>query len=439
MEFFESFWWLLVLLGVMIIIHELGHYWAAVLCDVKVDVFSVGFGPRLFGFRRGETDFRFSAILFGGYVKMTGEQPGEGPSDDPRAFSNKPRWQRLIIVFAGPFMNVILAVALLTGLYMVRYYKPSDSYMQAVIGYVDENSPAAQAGVQKGDRVIEIDGRKNPSWDDLKEAESFNANRAISVTVERGGGTITTSLTPGLDEDIGVGFAGWREDNDVEIGSVRVDSPADKAGIQQGDVIVSANGSPIRSSYGLPKLVEQNKGKPIELVYERDGKRETVTVTPHQENIDGKQRWLMGVTIAPKRELTSLGFADALGLSVETNARYATVILRFFRGLVERRMSPKSLEGPIGIARMSRNAARQGVFEFCLLMAMVSLNLAVVNLLPIPVLDGGMILLLLLEMTVRRDLSLQVKEMMFRVGFVFLLAVMAFVIYNDISKTASGG
>lgn len=438
MEFFESFWWLLVLLGVMIIIHELGHYWAAVLCDVKVDVFSVGFGPRLFGFRRGETDFRFSAILFGGYVKMTGEQPGEGPSEDPRAFSNKPRWQRLIIVFAGPLMNVILAVALLTGLYMVRYYKPSDSYLQAVVGWVDQGSPAAIAGIQKGDRVIEINGRKNPSWDDLKEAESFNANRTIPVTVQRGEGTLKTSLTPGLDEELGIGTAGWREDNDVEVGSVREGSAAEKAGLEAGDVIVSANDTPIRSSYGLPKLVEENKGNPITVVYERDGNSHATTVTPTLESMNGKNRWMMGVAISPKRERTSLGFAAALGLSLETNARYATVILRFFRGLVERRMSPKSLEGPIGIARMSRSAAHQGVLEFALLMAMVSLNLAVVNLLPIPVLDGGMILLLLIEMAVRRDLSLQIKEMMFRVGFVFLLAVMVFVLYNDISKTAGG-
>jgi regulator of sigma E protease len=439
MEVFESIWWLLVLLGVMIVIHELGHYWAAVMCDVKVDVFSVGFGPRLFGFRRGETDFRFSAILFGGYVKMAGEQPGESETTDPRAFSNKPRWQRLIIVLAGPVMNVLLAVALLTGLYMVRYYKPTDSYLQAVVGYVEENSPAAQAGIQKGDRIVEIEGRKNPSWDDLKEAEGFNANNPIRVSLLRNGQTVNTSLTPGFDEEIGMGTAGWREDNDVEIGGVRAGSPAEAAGLLTGDVLVSANGVPIRSSYGLPKLVEQNQGAPIELVYERDGERRTVTVSPRHEEVEGRMRWLMGVNISPKRELTSLAFLPALQLSLETNTRYATMILRFFRGLVERRMSAKSLEGPIGIARMSRSAARQGAFEFFLLMAMVSLNLAVVNMLPIPVLDGGMVLLLLVEMAVRRDLSIQVKEMMFRVGFVFLLAVMAFVLYNDIAKQASGG
>lgn len=259
------------------------------------------------------------------------------------------------------------------------------------------------------------------------------------MVLQRDTQIIRTTLTPGFDEVIGMGTAGWREDNDVEVGQVRPGSPAEKAGLMSGDVLVSANGVPIRSSYGLPKLVDQNKGAPIELVYEREGERRTVTVTPRQEEVDGKSRWLMGVTIAPKREKTSLSFLPALQLSLETNARYATMILRFFKGLVERRMSAKSLEGPIGIARMSRSAARQGAFEFFLLMAMVSLNLAVVNMLPIPVLDGGMILLLLVEMTVRRDLSIQVKEMMFRVGFVFLLAVMAFVLYNDIVKQSSGG
>lgn len=439
MEFVESIWWLLVLLGAMIVIHELGHYWAAVLCDVRVDVFSVGFGPRLFGFRRGETDFRFSAILFGGYVKMAGEQPGESVTTDPRAFSNKPRWQRLIIVFAGPLMNILLAVVLLTGLYMVRYYQPSEAYMNAIVGYVEEGTPAAAAGIEKGDRIVEVDGRKNPSWDDLKEAESFNADNAIPVVLERGTQTIRTTLTPTFSDDMGMGFAGWREDNDVEVAAVHEKSAAEEAGLEAGDLLVSANGVPVRSTYALPRMVELNKGQPIELIYERDGERKTVSIAPRYQEVDGKMRWLIGINMAPRRELTSLSFVPALQQSIETNSRYATVILRFFKGMVEQRMSPKSLEGPIGIARLSRAAAKRGAFEFFLLMAMVSLNLAVVNLLPIPVLDGGTIVLLLIEMTVRRDLSIQVKEMMFRVGFVFLLALMAFVLYNDIAKQAAGG
>src|SRR5512146_2665395 len=153
----HNVWWLLVLIGVMILIHELGHYWAARLFDVRIDVFSFGFGPRLFGFRKGETDYRFSLILFGGYVKMAGEQPGDENADDPRSFLAKPRWQRLIIAFAGPFMNIVLAVGLLTGLYMVKYQKISEADLKPVVGHVLPDAPAARAGVQAGDLIVKFD------------------------------------------------------------------------------------------------------------------------------------------------------------------------------------------------------------------------------------------------------------------------------------------
>src|SRR5690349_24015926 len=171
MQAVEYVLWLLVLIGVMIMIHELGHFWAARFFDVRVDAFSFGFGPRLFGFRRGETDFRFSAILIGGYVKMAGEQPGES-TDDPRSFMNKPRWQRLIIAFAGPFMNIVLAVGVLTGLYMVKYQRASAADLDPVIGHVAADSPAAKAGLQDGDHIVKLDNKVNPTWEDVivKEA-----------------------------------------------------------------------------------------------------------------------------------------------------------------------------------------------------------------------------------------------------------------------------
>ena len=162
----HDIWWALIMIGIMILIHELGHYWAARFFDVKVDTFSFGFGPRLFGFKKGETDFRFSLILLGGYVKMVGEQPGDEHSNDPRSFLSKPRWQRLIIVFAGPAMNIILAVAVLTGLFMVRFPKiPSSPSPE--IGYIVPNSAAAKAGLHEGDRIVEIGGTANPSWEDI--------------------------------------------------------------------------------------------------------------------------------------------------------------------------------------------------------------------------------------------------------------------------------
>jgi regulator of sigma E protease len=204
----EDILWLLVLIGVMIMIHEAGHYWAARYFNVKVEVFSFGFGPRLFGFRRGETDYRFSLILLGGYVKMAGEQfsemagekAGEQGSDDPRHLMNRPRWQRLIIYFAGPFMNFVLAVGLLAGLYMVKYQRAADIDLQAVIGHVEPGSPAAKAGLQDGDRIVALDGKANPNWDDVNLEEVQSAYRPMRLTVERSGNRRDFTVTPYLSQ-----------------------------------------------------------------------------------------------------------------------------------------------------------------------------------------------------------------------------------------------
>jgi len=437
---FQNILWLLVLIGVMIIIHEAGHYWAARFFDVRVEAFSFGFGPRLFGFRRGETDFRFSLILFGGYVKMTGEQIGDENADDPRSFLSKPRWQRLVIAFAGPFMNVILAVALLTGLFMVKFERLPDSDLRAPIAHIVRDSAAAKAGVQLGDRIIEIDGEKNPTWEDITLKERENAGRAITVTLERGGKTMQTVVTPVLDDRVGMGFVGWAPKTEVRVASIW-GSPAEKAGIQKGDLLVSVNGVPIHFTDTLPEAVKNSNGKPVEIGLDRSGKHLQVTVQPEMSNRAGTPQWMIGVVCEQYQNVitTKLSFPDALRESVQENLKGATVIFRFLGGVIERRMSPKSIDGPIRIAQLSGEAARQGPSIFFSLMSAVSLNLAIFNLLPIPILDGGVIMLLLVEMLMRRDLSLQVKEAVFKVGFVFLMVVVAFVIYNDISKILPAG
>jgi len=433
---------LLVLIGVMIIIHEAGHYWAARWFDVRVEAFSFGFGPRLFGFRKGETDFRFSLILFGGYVKMTGEQPGDENADDPRSFLSKPRWQRLVIAFAGPFMNVVLAVGLLTGLFMVKFEKLADSDQRAVVAHVVHDSAAAKAGIQDGDIIVGIEGKNNPTWEDIGLKEVSNAGRPLPVTVQRNGKTIQTTVTPVLDDRSGVGSAGWAPRAQVEVGELTAGMPAQKAGLEKGDLLISANGKLVQSIYSFTDLMQETQGKPVTVEIERAGKRPSVTLTPIFGKIDsGPARWVVG--FLPMRHLnlvtTRLSLPEALNESVRENLKGATLIFKFLGGIIERRMSPKSLEGPIRIAQLSGEAARQGPSVFFELMSAVSLNLAIFNLLPIPILDGGVIILLLVEMLMRRDLSLQVKEAVFKVGFVFLMVVMAFVIYNDISKILPAG
>ena len=228
----RELWWLLVLIGVMILVHELGHFWAARFFKVKVDVFSFGFGPRLFGFRRGDTDYRFSLFLFGSYVKMVGNSPGDAHAADPDGFLSKPRWQRLIILFAGPFMNVVLAVAVLTGLYMVSHERIIDDN-GAVVGRVVADSPPAKAGILAGDKILAIDGEKNPDWEDISMRETERVGRPTAVTVERAGHTFNTSLTPVLDEKSGMGDGGWEGENTIQVLDMSQESAAAEAGLQK--------------------------------------------------------------------------------------------------------------------------------------------------------------------------------------------------------------
>jgi regulator of sigma E protease len=434
----QNVWWLIILIGVMILIHELGHYWAARFFDVKVEAFSFGFGPRLFGFRKGETDFRFSAILFGGYVKMAGEQPGDEAAADPRSFQAKPRWQRLIIAFAGPGMNILLAVGLLTALFMVSYPRLANSDDPATIGFVIPGSPAAQAGLQEGDTIVQIEDQRDPKWQDILLKEVASAGRSLYVGYVRNGQRLQTTVTPRLEEKSGLGTSGWEEKTQVLVGGIMAGMDAERAGLKRGDVLVSVNGQAIHSMSKLHEVIRASNGNEVQLVYARNGEHKTVAVKPTQQNLDGNSRWMIGVQLERPIIVTQLGFGDAIRESIDQNIKSASLIYQFLQGLIERRMSAKSIEGPIGIARLSGDAAREGPMAFVGLMAMVSLNLAVFNLLPIPILDGGLILLLLIEMVMRRDMSMPVKEAVFKVGMVFLMAVVVFVLYNDISKLLPG-
>jgi regulator of sigma E protease len=421
----------------MILIHELGHYWAALSVGIKVETFSFGFGPRLFGFRRGETDFRVSAIPFGGYVRMTGEQPGDEKAADPRSFQAKSRWQRAIVVFAGPLMNILLALAIVTGVYMYAFPKEIDS-TDPVISSIASGSPAAKAGLEPGDRILQIDGQNDPTWQDVLTKEAFHANHPLQMVVDRKGQKMSVTVTPRMDPKLGIGTAGWIGDPDVQLEEIVKGSPAEAAGLRVGDLLISINQEPVASPATTKQVVANSGGKPVEIMLLRSGRVMKLAVTPGPTG-DSKFPYHIGVGLKRRGEIVKLALGPAFVESARFNFRSAGMIFEALRGIVERRVSPKTLEGPIGMARMSGEAAHEGPLSFLGLMAIVSLNLAIFNLLPIPILDGGMLLMLFVEMLIQRDMSTQVKETVFKLGFVFLMMIVVFVIYNDISKMFANG
>jgi regulator of sigma E protease len=426
----QPVFWVVILLGVMILIHELGHYVAARLVGVKVETFSFGFGPRLVGLKRGETDFRISAVPFGGYVRMLGEQPGDQPTTDPRSFQAKSRWQRALIVVAGPLMNIVLAIVIVTGLYMYGFPKEVTS-SDPVISSLEPDSPAAKAGLQPGDKIVQLNNRKHPSWTDLLTQEALNANHPLRIVVDRNGRELNFAVTPRMDAKQGVGVAGWR--GDVQIGQVVKGSPAEAAGLKPGDLLMKVNRQPVTSPSTVQQAVMQSRGKPVEVTVMRGGNAQELSVTPTATG-DSKMPWHIGIAFRMPVEIVKLGFGSAVRESVRLNVQNATLIFQVLGSIVERRVSPKTLAGPIGMAKMSSEAAHEGPSSFFGWMALVSLNLAIFNLLPIPILDGGTLLMLVVEMLMQREMSMQVKETVFKLGFVFLMMIVVFVIYTDISR-----
>jgi regulator of sigma E protease len=428
--FLQPVFWVVILLGVMILVHELGHFWAALAVGVKVETFSLGFGPRLIGIRRGGTDFRISAILFGGYVRMLGEQPGDEKAAEAGSFQAKARWQRALVIIAGPLMNIILAIGIMTGLYMYSYPKELDT----VITSVKPESAAAGAGLQAGDRIVQLGGKTDPNWDYVLTEEALNPNHAITGVIERGGKKLVFTVTPRLDAKEGIGTVGWSGEQNVQIGEVLKGSPAQAGGLQPGDLFMKVNGQAVASAVTVQQAVFHSSGKPLDFQIMRKGKLQDLAVTPAATS-DSKMPYKIGVSFQPRVQIVKLGLGPAFLQSLSFNKQNALMLFRMLGSIVERRVSARSVvSGPIGMAQISSEAAQQGPWTYLFLMAMVSLQLAIFNLLPIPILDGGTLLLLVIEMLLQREVSLQVKETVFKLGFVFLMMFVVFVIYNDISK-----
>jgi regulator of sigma E protease len=430
-----------VVLGFMILIHEFGHYAVAKLLGVRVEVFSIGFGKRLLGFRRGDTDYRVSAIPLGGYVKMSGENPMDERTGDPGEFLSHPRWHRFLIAIAGPSMNILLAIGLLTFVYMVHYEYPAVLDEPAVIGWVLPDTPAAKADIQIGDRIARLDGIENPTWKQVDPKEALSPNQPLDITIERAGKSFEKTIVPEAYGVNQMGFAGWvPKEPSVTITDLEKGMPAEKAGIQVGDEILTVDGQPIPAVEAMIETLKRTQGKPIEITVRRHGQEKTFTMQPILADIPGQreQRYRVGIS-SLQMKVSSLPLAAAFRKSIEQNKEGSLLILELVQKMIQRKISIRTIEGPIGIGRAAGEAATEkGWTPLMALTAAISLNLGIFNLLPIPILDGGVILLLFVESLMRRDISLQIKERIYQAAFVFLVLFAVMVIYNDLAKTLPG-
>jgi regulator of sigma E protease len=429
-------------LGILVFVHEFGHYAVAKLFKVRVEVFSLGFGKRLIGFHHGDTDYRISLLPLGGYVKMAGENPMEARTDDPGEFMNHPRWQRFLVAIAGPAMNIILAVAVLTGVYMFRHEYPAYFDQPAVLGWVMDDTAAQKAGFQTGDKITLIQGKSNPTWDDVRYQIFGNINQNLVMDVARGAQTLHLEMPVRLPEkedvDILQGL-GLIPAGPSVVGRVEAGMPAEKAGIQTGDEIVAVNGTKVQSgnAIGLAAVLEKSKDKPVTLTVLRKGQTLTFNVMPEltTSGMSGKKAYRIGVEVPQDFHTDKLPFGAAFSAATVECKKDSSLIFRLLGQLFTVPGTVKQFSGPVGIMQESGRAAQAGFIVLLQFMALISLNLAIFNMLPIPILDGGLVLMLLVETVMRRDIKQEVKERVYQAAFVFLVLFAAVVIFNDVTKS----
>ena len=425
-----------LVLGVIILIHEWGHFIVARLCGVRVDVFSIGFGPRLCGWKKGATDYRVSALPLGGYVRMAGQdlsdvdsgnQAPTGASDE---LMSKPRWQRALIAFGGPAVNFIFPVILLCVFYAAVGLPHSKSLRQPLQVSYFSTAPGQASPLQVGDKVVQMNDVKNPTWEaalDYLDRQPVGTVLNLIVEGKSGRRDVQTSLKDPTAFNKLVGYAPFPP----VIDEVAQGSPAKRAGLQGDDRVLEANGQPVTYWGQFVDAIRQSKGQPVQLKIQRKAQTVSISVTPQQGE---ESVWQIGVAnkvdVTYERASLSDSTEFAFRKTGDFFAQTVGVVGKLFSG----RASVKQLQSVVGIAQVSGEAVRRGPSQVILLMAFISVNLGILNLLPIPILDGGQILLLSIEGLMRRDVSLAVKERIVQVGFVFLLLLFAYVMYNDVAR-----
>ena len=445
-------------IGIMVLVHEWGHFIAAKKIGVKVEAFSIGMGPVIFKWTKGETEYRISALPVGGYVKMLSENPDEGVTGDPKEYQSRKRWERFIILFMGPALNIVLAFLIWTGIIIMGEQKEEWLTKPATVEYVSPGGPGDKAGLEPGDTITAINGTKMKDWETMMYFVATNPRNELTLTYSRDGQQFTAKATPFEDPQNGIGTLGVTPGYPSVIAGVAKGLPADEAGLQDGDKVLSINGVPSNTYYDLFDEISRNTKlayalrslsplapqinfsdkmlssfHAVDLEVKRGEEIFHVNVSPVLDKATGSIR--IGITRPPMDMITvHVGILDAFGMAagrcVDMTVRLYDVLAK----MLTAKLSSKAISGPLEIASISGQAASQGIVPLLNLIAFISLNLGIVNLLPLPVLDGGQITVLAIEGLIRRDLNQKIKEWIMRVGVAMLLLLMLLVISQDVMK-----
>jgi regulator of sigma E protease len=422
----------LVVLGFLIFVHELGHFLVARWTGVRVLRFSLGFGPRIFSKQVGDTEYMISAIPLGGYVKMAGDDPTQETAKQPDEFSARTLGERTRIVLAGPLMNILVAFVLMPVVYLIGTQVPAFLEQPPVVGWIEENSPAQAAGFEAGDRLVSIGGTGVATWEAAVSQLVRKPESAVEVVVQRGDRRLTFPITVPAQLEKGSGTLGFLPEKPSIVGKVSSGMPAAVAGLRPNDEIVSLNGEPIHNWFQMSAAIQKNQGEPLTVGYRREGVEATVTLTPAMDDVS--KRWVIGVGGKDATLTRQYGIGEAVVKGTQKMWELTEVTFQVLGQLFTGNLSIKALGGPIMIAQVTGEAADSGFADVVRLVAFISLQLGIMNLLPIPVLDGGWLVFFLIEAVLGHPLSRRGLEIAQTVGMVLLITLALVVSYNDIMR-----
>lgn len=429
----------ILMLGILVFVHELGHFWIAKLCGVKVLKFSLGFGPKLISRQWGETEYLICAIPLGGYVQMLGEGGGEQGEDaeltaeeKQRSFADKPVSRRLAIVSAGPIMNLLLPLIILPITFMVGVQMPAYIDQQPCIGYVVPESNAAGGGFVVGDCIISVNQRPVNSWNDTNKSFVNAAGDPLVFIVARDGEQLRLEIPSENNSLGGMQSLGLLPLQKAQIGGLADNMPAQKAGLTEGDLILEIGGQQVVSWYDLRSIIQSIGGEPMKVLVERAGELLTVELVPQRHNDEGD--YLIGIAPLQVSETKRFGLFGAIREGAERTWELIDLTVVFVQKLFSGSVSAKNIGGPITVVQIAGQAVQTNLSAILSVLAFISIQLGILNLLPIPILDGGHILFYLIELVIRRPLSMRAREVAQQVGMAMLLLLMVLAFYNDIMR-----